>query len=199
MTIEPYNPALHGGVSESYMNINRNGLIFTVIGILFIAAAIVVLNIFGFGYSGVPLTNLLFWLLLGFGILLTIIGAVNIAEANRHRALVRELKAGGYVTRGSIHRVAHTYRLFGKTRQTSSGDLMARDTGWFYKVTYAFQDQNEKIRKATGIIPDPIGPKRGTNPNQQTFLDFHRPRIGLRVDVLFNDDGSLILRIIEAS
>lgn len=196
----PFNPAQHGGVNESWRAHSRSGTMFFIFGILFIVGALL---FWFFGWAratgdvhvGVQVG---FWLCLALGIILFVVGVWNLMTAQAFNSRVRLLKREGYVTRGSIVSVRHTYRLFGATWGTGNGDLGGRDSGWFFKVRYAFTDHTGRQRKAYGVIPDPLGPKRRNTPQQQTFIDPGMPRVGHNVDVLFNVDESVILRIVAA-
>ena len=197
--IEKYSPARHGGISESHNQINRSGIIFAFSGIVALFAAALIWFI-EFPANIADPVNMLFVLILIFGVVMLLIGLFKLFRAASKRSLRRNLLKNGYVARGSIHRVRSTYRLFGATPGTQTGDIRGnRETGWVYEVHYAFVDKSGKTRRASGTIPDPLGPQRGTKPNQQTFLDSHRPRVGMKVDIIFNYSGSMILRIIPAT
>jgi len=164
------------------------------IGIFSLVASFIV---FFMWYGHSTAVNALFWILLFVGVVFTVFGISEISSANEFNSRVRRLKNDGDVTRGSIQSVHHTYRFFGRTRGTNSGDIIGNETGWYWKVWYTFDD-GIKLRRATGIIPDPLGPKR-MNGNASTFLDSHRPRKGMLVDVLFDNANSVVLRLIEAT
>ena len=48
------------------------------------------------------------------------------------------------------------------------------------------------------MIPDLVGPKRHRDRQQQIFNDPNVPRIGQHVDIIFDKDSSVVLRIVDA-
>jgi len=140
------------------------------------------------------------WITIIFGGIMTFLGLGNILDARCFNARVQQLQNGGSVSRGSITAVRHRWILFGSTLGTRGGRYtMVMDTGWYYRVSYTFEDELGRLRKCTGLIPDLVGPKRHGDRNQQIIHDQNLPRIGQRVDVLFNPDESVILRIVDAT
>jgi len=192
MSIEPFNPARHGGVLESFSAHSRSGFISLFIGIFSLVTSFFVFFLW-FGNS--TMVNVLFWLLLLIGIVFTVFGIFEVTSAQEFNSRVRRLKNDGDVTRGSIQSVHHTYRFFGRTMGTGRGDSIGMETGWYFKIWYTFDD-GVKLRRATGIIPDELGPKR-RNTSSSTFLDNNRPRTGMMVDVLFDNADSVVLRLID--
>jgi len=198
MSIEPFNPARHGGILESQRQHNRSGITLFILGAVLVAAAFMVLFFFMRGRNATGLVHALFWIPLGLGILFGCIGIFNMASASSFKSMITRLRRDGLVTRGSVQHVRHTYRWFGRTRGANRGDTIGMDTGWFFVVTYKFEDDLGRMRKATGTIPDLLGPKRQNTPNQSTFLDPNMPRVGHMVDVLFDYSDSVILRLVPA-
>ena len=198
---EAYNPARHGGVMEDFRNIARSGTMWFIGGVFTLMLA----GLFFFLWiNSDSETNTMqsaaFWLCLGIAILFIALGSANIADAQAFRSRVRYLTTmgRGNVTRGSILGVRSRVAIWGRTRWTQEGDSMGNvDTGYFFKVDYAFE-VNGKQRRATGVVPDLLGPKRRSN-TANTFIDPNMPRVGMRVDVLFNKDKSLMLRIMPPS
>jgi len=206
MPPEPYNPAVHGGVTENWRTVRRSGFAFTLMGIIMIVVAIMLallmhffLNI-SWGFSGrgwLPIIAVFLPIIVG--IIFIVMGAWSNSRARYFTNKIEELKTNGMVSRGAILNVRNDYKLFGRTFGTRQGDVGAMDSGWFFRVYYNFQDENEELRRSNGYLPDPLGPKRkqGWNGNQQTFIDPNMPRIGQRVDILFNDRVSVILRVVD--
>ena len=199
--IEQYNPAQHGGVIESYRAISRSGTILVIFSLLVLALAAGLGYFFYFSDFSLDVGQLgivLFWMALGLGFLFMFLGIRDLANASAFTDRRERLIGPGnnsLVSRGSVTIVRSTYKFFGRTLGTRDGDILGNvDTGWYFKVTYIFDDANGNQRRATGIIPDRLGPKRSEA--SQTFIDPHMPRVGQRVDVVFDDYESLILRFI---
>ncbi|MCL2850783.1 MAG: hypothetical protein FWE01_00260 [Firmicutes bacterium] len=200
MPIEPFNPARHGGVLESYSMKSRSGITLFLIGAVLVAIAFFVFFFAIRGSGGAsPAIHALFWIPLGLGVLFFGIGVYNMIGAQNFNSTVRRLRQEGFVTRGSIQSVRHTYRWFGRTRGANRGDTIGMDTGWFFVVSYKFEDDLGRIRKSTANIPDLLGPKRQNTPNQSTFIDPNMPRVGHMVDVLFDYSDSVVLRLVPAT
>ena len=199
MSIEPYNPARHGGILESNRTQNRSGITMFMLGAVLVAVGIIVFFFMIRGREPQALVYVLFAIPLLLGILFGSIGIFNMASASTFNSNINRLRKSGFVTRGAIQHVRHVYRWFGRTRGTNSGDAIHLDTGWFFVVTYKFEDDLGRMRKSTGNIPDRLGPKRQNTPNQSTFIDPQQPRVGHMVDVLFDYDDSVILRLIPAT
>ena len=196
----PFNPAQHGGTIEDYRNISRSGTMWFLAGL--VCLALTVLFFFLWTGTDTDFSTLIigaFFVFLGLTVLFIAIGVGNLADAQAFRARVRYLTTpgNGNVTRGTIMGVRNRFAVWGRTYGTQAGDSLAMDTGWFYKVDYAFE-YNGRTIKATGIIPDPLGPNRRNN-SATTFMDPHMPRRGMHVDVLYATGQSVILRMIPAT
>lgn len=192
MAVTPFNPAQHGRVIESYSSIGRNGILWFLIGTL-----LFVLSIICFVFRSVDGLIVLSGIFFGCAIISLAVGITDMASAQSFNSRVRHLKSGGgLVARGTIQSVRHTYRMLGRTRGTRTGDSIGIDTGWFFKVTYVFEDDKGRQRRSEGIIPCALGPKRRQTAGQ-TFLDPNAPRVGMFVDVLFDNDEAAILRLIQ--
>jgi len=195
----PFNPAQHGGILESYRMKSRSGITLFIMGAFCVAIALLVFFTLIRGRSPDNSIYALFGIPLGLGILFAIIGIYNMTRSQAFNARVRTLRQNGLVARGSVQHVRHAFRWFGRTFGAGRGDQVGMDTGWFWVVTYKFEDDLGRMRKATGIVPDRLGPKRRNTPNQSTFLDPEMPRVGHLVDILFDYDESVILRLIPVT
>ena len=195
----PFNPAIHGGTNESYRAIARNGRVFFFAGILLLTVAALLLYFFFFRQTSARGgQTALFWIFLVMGVLSMIFGISGLVESSTFAGRVNHLKnsSASLVARGSIERVRTGFRIFGRTLRTKEGDTYGNaDTGYFFKVHYVFEDDKERLRREVAIIPDPLGPKRGEFPNQ-TAVDPNMPRVGMMVDVLFDNYNSVTLRFI---
>ena len=203
MAIEPFNPARHGGVLESYRQISRSGTNFTFMSFLFfifaVGFAIVYFQLYVFS-TAVFLLGLI--ASAGIGFIFITIGFVNSSRALDFNSRLRRLTTvggGSMVTRGAIQHVRSSYIFLGRTNFTAQGESMAMDTSWVFHVTYAFEDDKGKLRRKIALIPDLIGPKRQHIQGNQTFMDSRMPRIGMMVDVAFDDYHSIVLRLIPAT
>ena len=198
---EEFNLARHGGTVEDMRAQARNARVFFFVGVLVIALAFVFFILFFVRSSGSSGGRFLFWfsLVVGFGMLfIGINGLVDVANFNARAKFLKDARNGGLVTRGSILSVRSGNTVFGRTTRTNEGDSGAGAvTGYFYRVRYVFNDNNGRERRETAIIPDPLGPKR-RNTTNHSAIDPHRPRVGQRVDVLFDHSDSIALRIIDA-
>ena len=200
--IVPFNPARHGTPIESFRASSRTGIIFLLIGIVMVVAAVL---LYAFAINGVADVAggiwAGFWIALAGGAIFMVIGLYNILDVRDRNAVIRRLQQPGQgrVTRGTVKSVRNTYKIFGRTPFTSAGDMMGgAETGWFFQVTYVFEDASQTLRTATGVIPDLVGPKRRQMQNN-TFLDPNMPRAGQHVDVLFDVDDSAMLRLVPAT
>ena len=180
---------------EDYRNISRSGTIWIIMGIVCLILAILFFMLWqNADDGGLQLTA--FWLFLGVAVLFIALGGANLSDANAFRGRVRYLttSGNGKVTRGAIVAVRSRYAVWGRNRGTQAGDSMGgMDTGYFFKVDYVFEAKG-KQRRATGLVPDLLGPNRRNN-SANTFIDPNMPRVGMMVDVLFNADKSVMLRI----
>ncbi|MCL2755570.1 MAG: hypothetical protein FWE45_00780 [Firmicutes bacterium] len=201
MSIEPFNPATHGGVLESYRMILRAGVRFLIIGVVALVLAVVLWNLYFRRVGDAQQFFLIgMWVTLIIGVAMTFLGLGNVLDGRSFNSRVRELEKDGKVTRGTIKTVRHRYIILGSTLGTRDGRYsMVMDTGWYYKVQYSFVDEYGRLRKATGLVPDLVGSKRHESKNQQIILDANLPRVGQNVDVLFDYENSAILRIITAT
>jgi len=139
------------------------------------------------------------WGILGLGVIFVVVGLYFILGVRERNASINRLKNSGKgkVTRGVIKHVRNTYRVFGRTPFTQKGDMMGgMDTGWFFQVTYTFEDKGGNIRSAMGIIPDLVGPQRHKRADTTRVLDMEMPRRGQHVYVLFDCDNSVILKLV---
>ncbi|MCL2587195.1 MAG: hypothetical protein FWE31_03050 [Firmicutes bacterium] len=199
--IVPYNPARHGIPIENLRATSRHGNILFLFG-MFFAALAAVLYIFMIHNATEPPSQLAswgVWGILAMAILFMVVGLYFILAARERNAAVYRLRNSGKgrVTRGVITAVRNTYRLFGKTPFTSKGDMMGgMDTGWFFQVTYKFEDKGGNLRIATGTIPDLVGPQRHKRMETTRVLDMEMPRRGQHVDVLFDAEMSVILKLV---
>ena len=178
----------------------RSGTHFVFIAIVVFLIAVVI-GYFAFASVYQPVQGLmaLFFITLIIGFVCIGMGVFNLSRGSDFNNRVRRLKQSGYVERGSIVRVSSGYFFLGRTRGTNDGDSAGgMDTGWFFRVTYVFEDPRGGERRAIGLVPDFFGPKR-QNTNNQSAIDPHRPRIGMRVDVLFDNYDSVMLRTIPAT
>jgi len=199
MAIEPFSPARHGAVIENMRMKQRSGVRFLIIGIVCLVLAVVFFNIHFRSEAESVFWLVGMWFTIVVGLVLTYLGLANMLDGRNFNARVRELEKNGLVTRGSITAVRHRYVIFGSTLGTRGNRYtMVMDTGWYYKVTYSFEDDIGRLRTATGFIPDLVGAKRHADRNQQIILDQNLPRVGQRVDVLFDPEESVILRIVNA-
>jgi len=200
--IVQYNPARHGHSIENDRATHRNGNIFFLIGIIGLVLSVVMYIFLIHNSEGS--TEFIIWvgfgLVFGVSLIFIVTGLYFILEVRDRNAAIRRLKAypNAKVTRGVISNVRNTYRVFGRTPFTNKGDMMGgMDTGWFFRVTYTFQDLSGRVRTATGIIPDLVGPQRHKRTDAARIIDTEMPRRGQHVDVLFSSDTSAILKLVS--
>ena len=196
-TIEPYNPALHGGILENLRQRLRAGIYFALIG----AACLILAFVLWFVFMRNDPPGILwiaFWVSIVAGAIFVIIGAVNIAEWSSFNSSVKALKKSGLVTRGTIQRVRHRWIMLGRSFRTGdSWYSKVLDTGWVFSIKYSFIDDKGRTRTVTGTVPDFVGPRSQKHENKQVMVDPNAPRIGQNVDVIFLPDQAAILRVIN--
>ncbi|MCL2570229.1 MAG: hypothetical protein FWE16_03425 [Firmicutes bacterium] len=194
----PFNPAQHGASIENYGMVRRAGFRFTMVGAVILAFS---LGIFVwanfFGDSQNPWLEIyLPLILLAFGFIFTFIGAMRLSRAAYFEYRLGRLRQNGMVTRGTVKRFRHEFILFGANRRWwQTRQSLVEETGWYYNVTYTFEDMDGQLVTRSARIIDRVGPKN-LQPNQQTVIDPNIPRVGMFVDVLFDDYSSTILRLI---
>jgi len=200
MPPEPYNPARHGGVLERYNAFQRSGGRFAFLGVIIAAIGFLMFLVFRVADHDVFLAVIVPIVFILIGVGFVVMGVVKIVRAWTFNDRVRRLRQNGLVIRGTIKRVRHERVLWGASRLFWQQKHMAiEDTGQHFRVTYAFNDANGRLREAKGRLPDIVGVKPIAGERSQVVINPQQPVVGQAVDILFDNTESVVLRVLTTT